>query len=223
MAALLSALVHQIIFFGEEVNVNYDNQSSRKLSKKHQQEVLWTSKCSLVAGLFTEKFVLHNQSGDLSNTDSLNLIVVSVSGSKRKHDKIINYLNVGNELIDQIVNEKESPQVYGPPTYLKLYYCSYKVLVYWGKKWLNNLKIQEWLYFCIKLLLVLCSNTERNERIIRNKGNHYYYKLNDKLLFRNQSIGSTKTAVVTDLVNSCLDSDKKNTLIHSRDVELSTS
>ena len=85
------------------------------MSKKHQQEVLCTSKCSLVAGLFTEKFVLHNQSGDLSNTDSLNLIVVSVSGSKRKHDKIINYLNVGNELIDQIVNEKESPQVYGPP------------------------------------------------------------------------------------------------------------
>ena len=101
--------MHQINFFGEEVNVNYDNQSSRKLSKKHQQEVLCTSKCSLVAGLFTEKFVLHNQSGDLSNTDSLNLIVVSVSGSKRKHDKIINYLNVGNELIDQIVNEKESP------------------------------------------------------------------------------------------------------------------
>ena len=100
--------MHQINFFGEELNVSYDNQSSRTLSKKHQQEVFCRSKCSLVAGLFTEKFVLHNQSEDLSNTDSLNLIVVSVSGSKRKHDKIINYLNVGNEVIDQIVNEKES-------------------------------------------------------------------------------------------------------------------
>lgn len=106
--------MYQINFFGEEVNVNYDNQSSRKLSKKHQQEVLCTSKCSLVAGLFTEKFVLHNQSGDLSNTDSLNLVVVSVSGSKRKHDKIINYLNVGNEVIDQIVNEKESKGLWSP-------------------------------------------------------------------------------------------------------------
>ena len=85
----------------------------QKVEQEASSRRIGTSNCSLVAGVFTKNLVLHNESGDLCNTDSSYLVIVNVSGSKRKHDKIINSLNVGNEVTDRIVNEKESSQFYG--------------------------------------------------------------------------------------------------------------
>ena len=71
---------------------------------------------SLVAGLFNQNFPVAKTFGHLSSTDSPSQAVKAGhwTNSKRKlgHE---NDLNVGNEIIDQIFTEKESPQSYGPP------------------------------------------------------------------------------------------------------------
>ena len=78
----------------------------------NQAEAMSTGKSSLVADLFNQNSSVPRTSGQLStHSPSQGL---KAGSSKRKLDDE-NYLNVGNEIIDQIVAEKESPQTYGPP------------------------------------------------------------------------------------------------------------
>ena len=72
---------------------------------RNQAGVMSAGKYSLVAGLFNQNSPVHKTSGVKA--------ALSIS-SKREFDDE-NDLNVGNEIIDQIVTVKESPQPYGPP------------------------------------------------------------------------------------------------------------
>ena len=74
-----------------------------------------TGKYSLVASLFNQNTPVPKTSCQLSShSPSQGVKVAHSTSSKRKLDDE-NDLNVGNEIIDQIVTEKESPQAYGPP------------------------------------------------------------------------------------------------------------
>ena len=82
---------------------------------RDQAEAMSTGKYSLVAGLFNQNSPVPKTSGHLSShSPSQGVKAAHSSSSKRKLDDE-NDLNVGNEIIDQIVTEKESPQAYGPP------------------------------------------------------------------------------------------------------------
>ena len=82
---------------------------------RDQAEAMSTDKYSLVAGLFNQNSPVPKTSGHLlSHSPSQGVKTAHSTSSKRKlNDE--NDLNVGNEIIDQIVTEKESPQTYGPP------------------------------------------------------------------------------------------------------------
>ena len=82
---------------------------------RDQAEAMSTSKYSLVPGLFNQNSPGPKTSGHLSSdSPSPGVNAAHSTSSKRKFDDE-NDLNVGNEIIDQIVTEKESPQAYGPP------------------------------------------------------------------------------------------------------------
>ena len=82
---------------------------------RDQAEAMSTSKYSLVPGLFNQNSPRPKTSGHLSSdSPSPGVNAAHSTSSKRKFDDE-NDLNVGNEIIDQIVTEKESPQAYGPP------------------------------------------------------------------------------------------------------------
>ena len=82
---------------------------------RDQAEAMSTSKYSLVPGLFNQNSPGPETSGHLSSdSPSPGVNAAHSTSSKRKFDDE-NDLNVGNEIIDQIVTEKESPQAYGPP------------------------------------------------------------------------------------------------------------
>ena len=73
-----------------------------------------TGKYSLVTGLFNQNSSVPKTSDHLSSdSSSQDVKAVHSTSSKRKFDDE-NYLNVGNEIIDQIVTEKESPQAHCP-------------------------------------------------------------------------------------------------------------
>ena len=82
---------------------------------RDQAEAMSTSKYSLVPGLFNQNSPGPKTSGHLlSDSPSQGVNAAHSTSSKRKFDDE-NDLNVGNEIIDQIATEKESPQAYGPP------------------------------------------------------------------------------------------------------------
>ena len=83
---------------------------------RDQAEAMSTSKYSLVVGLFNPKSPVPKTSGQLSSySPSLGIKTAHSTSYKRKLDDE-NDLNVGNEITDQTVTEKESPQTYGRPT-----------------------------------------------------------------------------------------------------------
>ena len=59
--------------------------------------------------------MLHNEYEDLSKANSSNLLVVNNYDFNRKNNENSNDLKVSNKIIDQISNERESPQAYDPP------------------------------------------------------------------------------------------------------------
>ena len=70
---------------------------------------------SLVAGLFNQNSPVPKISGHLSShSPSQGVKAAPSTSSKRKLDDK-NDLNEGNEIIHQIVTQKEPPQAYGPP------------------------------------------------------------------------------------------------------------
>ena len=78
-------------------------------------EAMSTGKYSLVAGLFNQNSAIPKTSSHLSSQfPSQHVKAAHSTSSNGKHDDE-NDLNVGNEIIDQIVTEKKSPQAYGPP------------------------------------------------------------------------------------------------------------
>ena len=56
-----------------------------------------------------------------------------------------------------------------------------------------------------------------NEKIIKNKNIHHYYKRNDKRWFDVQNIVLKTTSAVVEIANLCLQVDNKNEVIHSKD------
>ena len=75
-------------------------------------EAMSTGKYSLVAGLFNPNSPVPKTPGHLSSHSPSQAIKAAYStGSKRKLDDE-NDLNVGNEIIGQIVTKKESTQAY---------------------------------------------------------------------------------------------------------------
>ena len=81
---------------------------------RDQAETMATGKYSLVADLLNQNCPVPKTSGHLSShSPSQDIKAAYSSSSKRKLDDE-NDLNVGNEIIDQIVAETGSPQAYGP-------------------------------------------------------------------------------------------------------------
>ena len=107
---------------------------------RDQAEVMSTGKHSLVAGLFNQNTPVPKTSGHLSShSTSQGVKAAHSTSSKRKLDDE-NDLNVGNEIIDQIVTEKESPQTYGPPILENL---ASAVTKFWQTEARNEQKIKK--------------------------------------------------------------------------------
>ena len=120
---------------------------------------------------------------------------------------------MGNEIIDQIVTEKESPQAYGPPILENL---ASAVTTFWQTEARNEQKIKK-----LKNEYLVTSNCPKfyvptlNEEIIKNKNIHHYYKRNDKRWFDLQNIVLKATSALIEIANLCLEVDNKNEVIHS--------
>ena len=107
---------------------------------RDQAEAMSSGKYSLVAGLFNQNSPVRKTSGHLSShSPSQGVKAAHSSSSKRKLDDE-NDLNVGNEIIDQIVTEKESPQAYGPPILENL---ASAVTKFWQTEARNEQKIKK--------------------------------------------------------------------------------
>ena len=78
-------------------------------------EAISTGKYSLVAGLFNQNSQIPNISGHSSSHSSYHGVMAAHSTSSKTKLYDENDLNVGNEIIDQIATEKESPQAFDPP------------------------------------------------------------------------------------------------------------
>ena len=81
---------------------------------RDEPKVMSTCKYSLVVGLLSKNSQVPKASGHLSSSSrSQDVKAAHLNGSERKLDDK-NDLNVGNEIIDQTVTEKESPQGFDP-------------------------------------------------------------------------------------------------------------
>ena len=179
---------------------------------RDQVEAISTGKYSLVAGLFNQNSPVFKTSGQLSkHSPSQGVKAAHSTSSKRKLDDE-NDLNVSNEIIDQIVTEKESSQAYGPPILENL---AFAVTKFWQTEARNEQKIKK-----LKNEYFVASNCPKfyvptlNEKIIKNKNIHYYYKSNDKRWFDLQNIVLKATSALLEIANLCLEADKKNEVIH---------
>ena len=108
-------LDHEVRPSSEELHpVNTEIDLTAGEIVRDQAEVVSTGKYSLVDDLFNQNSPVPKTSGHLSSySPSQDVKAAHSSSSKRKLDDE-NDLNVGNEIIDQTVTEKESHQVYGP-------------------------------------------------------------------------------------------------------------
>ena len=137
-----------------------------------------TGKYSLVACLFNQNSPVPKTFGHLSSHSPSQGVKAAHSNSSKKKLDDENDLNVGNEIIDQIVTEKESPQAYAPPMIENLASAVTKV---WQTEVRNEQKIIK-----LKNKYLVASNCPKfyvprlNEEIIKNKHIHHYYKRNDK-------------------------------------------
>ena len=145
---------------------------------RDQAEAMSTGKYNLLAGLFNQNSPIPKTSGHLSShSPSQGIKAAHSTSSKRKLDGE-NDLNVGNEIMDQIVTEKESPQAYGPPILENL---ASAVTKFWQTEARNEQKIKK-----LKNEYLVASNCPKfyvptlNEEIIKNKNIHHYYKRNEK-------------------------------------------
>ena len=148
---------------------------------RDQTEAMSTGKYTLVAGTFNQISPLPKTSGHLSSySPSQGVKAAHSISSKRKLDDENNF-NVGNEIIDQIVTEKESTQAYGPPILENLASAVTKL---WQNEARNEQKIKK-----LNNEYLVASNCSKfyvstlNEEIIKNKNIHHYYKRNDKRWF----------------------------------------
>ena len=148
---------------------------------RDQAEAMSTGKYSLVGGLFNQNSPVPKTSGQLSpHSPSQGVRAAHSTSSKRKLDDE-NDLNVGNEIIDQIVTEKESPQAYGPPILVNL---ASAVTEFWQTEARDEQKIKK-----LKNEYLVVSNCPKfyvptlNEEITKNKNIHHYYQRNDKRRF----------------------------------------
>ena len=183
---------------------------------RDQAEAMSIGKYSLVDGLFNQKFPVPKTSGHLSShSPSQGIKAPHSTRSKRKLDDK-NDLNVGNETINQIVAENESPEAYGVPVLENL---NSAVTKFWKTEARNEQKIKK-----LKneyLLAISCPKLyvpTLNEEITKNKNIYHYYKRNDKRWFDLQNIVLKATSAVVEITNLCLEGDSKNEVIHSKDV-----
>ena len=123
---------------------------------------------------------------------------------------------MGNDIIDQIVTDKESRQAYGPPILKNL---ASAVTKFWQTEARNEQKNKR-----LQNEHLIASNYPKfyvptlNEKIIKNKNIHHYYKRNDKRRFDLQNIVLKATSAVVEIANLCLEADNKNEVIDSKDV-----
>ena len=108
---------------------------------RDQVEAMSTGKYSLVAGLLNQNspVPVPKTYGHLSHSPSQGVKAAHSASSKRKLDDE-NDLNVGNEIIGQIVTEKESPQEYAPPILENL---ASAVTKFWQTEARNEQKIKK--------------------------------------------------------------------------------
>ena len=183
---------------------------------RDQAEAMSTGKYSLVAGLFNQNSPVPKTSGQSStHSPSQGVKAAHSTSSKMKLDDE-NDLNMGNEIIDQIVTEKEPHQAYGLPI---LENIASAVTKFWQSEARNEQKIKK-----LKNEYLVASNCPKfyvptlNEEIIKNKNIHHYYKRNDKRWFDLQNIVLKAISALVEIVNLCLEADNKNEMIHSKDV-----
>ena len=156
--------------FNTEINLTFGEVV------RGQEEAMPTGKYSLVDRLFNQNSPVSKTSGHLSShSPSQSVKTAQSTNSKRKLDDE-NNLNVGNEIIDQIVTKKESPQEYGPPILKNLASTVTKCCQTEAR---NKQRIKK-----LKNEYLVASNCPKfdiptlNEEIIKNKNIHHYYERN---------------------------------------------
>ena len=117
---------------------------------------------------------------------------------KKKLDEE-NELIMGNEIIDQTVTQKQLPKAYGLPIFEN-------IATSVANEYLFDLNYRK---FYVHTL---------NKETIKNKNIHLYCKRNDKPWLDIQNVVLKAKAAVVDIANLCLEADKKNVVIHLRDV-----
>ena len=191
-----------------EFNGNLESPGSSAVIKS-------TGNRSLVAALF--KRPTGNSSESSMSQEGRNCTNSRKRGCEEGHE-----IDVGDEIVKQIVYEKETPKANGPPILSNLAEAFKK---FWLIESKNDQIIKK-----LKLDYVAPSDCEEfsnceefhvpllNEEILKNKNIHSFYKRNDKRWFDIQNLILRATAAVLDIANICLVADNKNRLIQSKDV-----
>ena len=185
-----------------ELNGNLESPGSSAVEKS-------TGNRSLVAALF-------KRPTDHSSESSMSQEGRNCTNSRKRGREEGHETDVGDEIVKQIVYEKETPKANGPPILSNLAEA-------FKKFWLIELKNDQTIKK-LKLDYVIPSNCEEfhvpllNEEILKNKNIHSFYKRNDIRWFDMQNLILRATAAVIDIANICLVADNKNRLIQSKDV-----
>ena len=125
-------------------------------------------------------------------------------------------LDVGNEVIKEIVYEKVAPQASGPPILENLSKACTK---FWITESKNEQVVKK-----LKSDYPVPSNCKKNfspilnEEILKNKDIHSFYKRNDRRWFDLQNLILKSSTAVMNIANICLDADNKNRIIESKEV-----
>ena len=145
---------------------------------------MYTGKYSLVASLFNQNSPVSKTSCNFSSHSPFQGVEAAHSIiSKWKLDDEKD-LKVGNEIIDQIVTEKESIQAYDPPILENLENLALAVKIFWQTEARNKQKIKT-----MNNEYLVASNCPKfyvptvDEKIIKNKNIYHYYQRNDRRWF----------------------------------------
>jgi len=140
----------------------------------------------------------------------------STSSQKRaskRHHKEIDDVELGDEILTSILDEKATPEVFGPAINKKL---AQTVTKFWKVESQNNSTIKK-----LKEEIKTPQNCEvfvplLNEAVFKNKNISYYHKRNDKRIFESQELILKATTAIIAIAETCLEADRNNKVVNSK-------
>lgn len=138
----------------------------------------------------------------------------SSSSQKRKKKSEEDDLQLHEEIIDNIIGERQTKQNNGPAILKKL---AVGVKKFWTEDSKNNKLLKDY-----KQNLLIPENCEfvkvplLNDDILKNKNIHYYYKRNDKKYSDMQQYIVQASTAIINIANECLEADKSNKIVESK-------